>query len=44
VKRQKAIDSHISSTVPDASYIFESDDTLLVMGNPGKLIQLQDMM
>ena len=44
VKRQKAIDSQISSTVPDASYIFESDDILLVMGNPGKLIQLQDMM
>ncbi len=44
VKRQKANDSQISSTVPDASYIFESGDTLLVMGNPGKLVQLQDMM
>ncbi len=44
VKRQKVNDSQISSRVPDASYVFESDDVMLVMGNPTKLIQLQDMM
>ncbi len=44
VKRQKVNDSQISSTVPDATYVFESDDVLLLMGKPGKLIQIQDMM
>ena len=44
VKRQKVNDDQISRTVPDASYVFESDDVMLVMGKPSKLIQLQDMM
>ncbi len=43
VKRQKINDSGISNTVPNAAYVFKSDDLLLLMGSPEVLIQLQDM-
>ncbi len=44
IKQQGEEDQHILSRVPNASYEFASNDSLLVMGSPENLSRLQDMM